>query len=66
MTRALLTGFLLGAGLVATYALGRYAERRSTTEQQRRILMRLYPATSGLDWEQTGNGLWRLRAGGAL
>ena len=66
MNRALLLGWGLGLCALAGYALGRYAEKRETQEKQRAFLLALYPGTSKLGWEQTHDGLWRLRSGGAL
>lgn len=68
MTRAILTGCLLGCCALAGYALGRVAERRDRNRRDLRALLTLFPNPDGPwpVWEQTEEGLWRLRSGGAL
>ncbi len=61
MTRALLTGCLLGACFLAGYAYGAYRERR-----RRIVVLPTGLPPNGPRFEPTADGLWRLREGGAL
>lgn len=73
MTRALLTGCLIGLGLLGVYTAGvAQGIRHERAERRKRALAEhlaiLFPAQAHSKpyWEPTSDGLWRLREGGAL